>query len=83
MAYCERSFHQAGDSSAEELASATQLSGPVLPISAAKPVPEIVEITDELKEAKGYYKLRLEQMNKRLAGIRKKRAAEAEKEEKK
>ena len=44
---------------------------------------DVVTITDELKANKAYSKLRLERMNERLTGVRKKRAAEAEKEEKK
>eukprot|EP00271_Cylindrocystis_brebissonii_P012412 TRINITY_DN30934_c0_g1_i1.p1 TRINITY_DN30934_c0_g1~~TRINITY_DN30934_c0_g1_i1.p1 ORF type:complete len:208 (-),score=56.02 TRINITY_DN30934_c0_g1_i1:391-1014(-) len=74
---------KAGDSALEELANATQLVGALLPSSAPPGVTEIVEITDEMKEVKAYARLRLERMNKRLQGIRKKRAAEAEKEEKK
>jgi len=74
---------QAGDSSAEELSSVTQLTGPVLPIVKPRPTAEIVSITDEMKAEKGYYKLRQERMNERLVGIRKKRAEAAEKDEKK
>jgi large subunit ribosomal protein L13e len=74
---------KAGDSSAEELSSATQLKGPVMPITSSVAVPEIVEITDAMKEVVAYQKLRLERMNKRMDGKRKKKAAEAEKEEKK
>lgn len=35
-----------------------------------------------LQEEKAYYKLRLERVNKKLVGVRAKRAAEAEAEEK-
>eukprot|EP00897_Mesotaenium_endlicherianum_P002972 jgi/Mesen1/2702/ME000167S01847 len=74
---------KAGDATAEELASVTQLTGPILAIPQDKAVSEIVEITDEMKANKAYYKLRLERMNKRMLGRRNKKAAEAEKEEKK
>ncbi|KAL3678290.1 hypothetical protein R1sor_021246 [Riccia sorocarpa] len=74
---------KAGDSTPEELASATQLQGPVLPIQNPRSVVELVSITEEMKNAKAYAKLRLERMNARLVGKRKKRAAEAEKDEKK
>lgn len=74
---------QAGDASAEELASVTQLTGAVIPIVKPRPTAEIVSITDEMKAQKGYYKLRQERMNERLVGIRKKKAEAAEKEDKK
>jgi len=74
---------KAGDSTAEDLASATQLQGPVLPIAHPKPAAELVAITGEMKGVKAYSQLRLERMNARLVGKRKKRAAEAEKDEKK
>ncbi|KAL2652121.1 hypothetical protein R1flu_020249 [Riccia fluitans] len=74
---------KAGDSTAEELASVTQLQGPVLPIVNQKPTVELVTITEDMKAVKAYSKLRVERMNARLVGIRKKKAAEAEKEEKK
>eukprot|EP00246_Nothoceros_aenigmaticus_P006602 TRINITY_DN195_c0_g2_i1.p1 TRINITY_DN195_c0_g2~~TRINITY_DN195_c0_g2_i1.p1 ORF type:complete len:207 (+),score=35.21 TRINITY_DN195_c0_g2_i1:50-670(+) len=74
---------KSGDSSAEELSSATQLQGPVLPI--VKPRPEIglVAVDADLLAGNAYRKLRLERMNARLVGRRKKKALEAEKEEKK
>jgi len=74
---------KAGDSSAEELSSVTQLNGPVLPIVKPRPTAEIVSITDEMKAQKGFYKLRQERMNERLVGVRKKKAEAAEKDEKK
>ncbi|EPS71909.1 hypothetical protein M569_02849 [Genlisea aurea] len=74
---------KAGDSTAEELASATQVSGPVLPIVGEKPNVELVKVTEELKSFRAYDKLRVERMNKRHAGKRAKKAAEAEKDEKK
>ena len=74
---------QSGDATSEELASAMQVQGPVLPIVHVKPAVDLVSITDELKSNKAYYKLRMERVNAKLVGIRKKRAAEAEKDEKK
>ncbi|MCO5560832.1 hypothetical protein L7F22_014452 [Adiantum nelumboides] len=74
---------KAADSSQEELASAMQIQGPAIPIVREKPIVKVVVITDEMKASKAYSKLRLERMNKKLAGVHKKRAAEAEKEEKK
>ncbi|EFJ35936.1 hypothetical protein SELMODRAFT_165483 [Selaginella moellendorffii] len=70
-----------GDSQPEVLSTATQFQGPVLPIVPKKPEVGIVTVTDEMKAVKAYQKLRIEQTNKRLVGIRAKKAAEAEKEE--
>ncbi|KAH7435515.1 hypothetical protein KP509_06G067700 [Ceratopteris richardii] len=78
-----RRSKKAGDSSPEELANAMQIQGPSIPIIREKPCVEIVPITHEMKSGKAYSKLRLERMNERLMGVRKKRAAEAEKDEKK
>ena len=44
---------------------------------------EVVKVTDDMKAFKAYAKLRVERMNQRHIGARQKRAAEAEKEEKK
>ncbi|XP_055812320.1 60S ribosomal protein L13-1 [Solanum dulcamara] len=74
---------KAGDSSAEELANATQVQGPYLPIVREQPAIELVKVTDEMKSFKAYGKLRIERTNARHVGVRLKRAAEAEKEEKK
>jgi len=74
---------KAGDSSQEELATATQVQGAYMPISQEKPSVEIIKVTDEMKNFKAYAKLRVERMNKRLVGVRMKKAAEAEKDEKK
>eukprot|EP00850_Spirogloea_muscicola_P006683 SM000032S12067 [mRNA] locus=s32:321813:323081:+ [translate_table: standard] len=74
---------KAGDSSAEELANATQLTTPVLHITKEKYVPEIVEITEEMRSFKAYQKLRIERVNAKLQGKRKRKAELAEKEEKK
>ncbi|RDX84325.1 hypothetical protein CR513_34639, partial [Mucuna pruriens] len=73
----------AGDSTPEELANATQVQGSYLPIVREKPSVELVKVTDEMKAVKAYYKLRLERTNKRHYGARLKKAAEAEKEDKK
>ena len=74
---------KAGDASAEELKTATQLKGALLPITkAAAPALEKVAITDALRAEKAYATLRLERMNARMTGIRAKRAAEAAAEEK-
>lgn len=74
---------QSGDSSPEELATATQVQGSYLPITREKPTVELVKVTQEMKSFKAYDKLRLERMNERHVGARLKKAAEAEKEEKK
>nr|ABR18061.1 unknown [Picea sitchensis] len=74
---------KAGDSSQEELATATQVQGTYMPISQEKPSVDIIKVTDEMKNFKAYAKLRVERMNKRLVGARMKKAAEAEKDEKK
>lgn len=76
-------MNQAGDSTPEELATATQVQGPVLPIARELPAVELVKVTEEMKSFNAYSKLRLERTNKRHLGARLKRAAEAEKEEKK
>ncbi|XP_068645680.1 large ribosomal subunit protein eL13z-like [Aristolochia californica] len=72
-----------GDSSREELASATQVQGEYLPISVEEPQLEFVNVTAEMKAFKAYRKLRIERTNERHYASRLKRAAEAEKEEKK
>ncbi|GBG91453.1 hypothetical protein CBR_g52408 [Chara braunii] len=69
-----------GDSSPEEVANATQYTGPLLPVSNATVATEITTITPEMQAFKAYYKLRLERMNARMAGVRKKRAAEEDKD---
>ncbi|CAL9205208.1 unnamed protein product [Musa hybrid cultivar] len=71
------------NSSLEELATATQVQGPYLPIVREQPSVELVKVTDEMKSFKAYAKLRVERMNERQVGARMKKAAEAEKEEKK
>ncbi|KAK2639914.1 hypothetical protein Ddye_027709 [Dipteronia dyeriana] len=74
---------KAGDSAPEELATATQVQGPYMPIALEKPTVELVKVTPEMKSFKAYDKLRVERTNERHLGVRLKRAAEAEKEEKK
>ncbi|KAI3893293.1 hypothetical protein MKW92_016509 [Papaver armeniacum] len=74
---------KAGDSTPEELATATQVTGSFMPIVPERPAFDLVKVTDEMKSVKGYAKLRLERMNAKHVGVRAKRAAEAEKEEKK
>jgi len=74
---------KAGDSSPEELATATQVQGKYLTITQEKPSFELIKVTDEMKNFKAYGKLRVERMNKRLVGVRLKKAGEAEKDEKK
>ncbi|KAG2699151.1 hypothetical protein I3843_07G178600 [Carya illinoinensis] len=78
-----RSKSKAGDSAPEELATATQVQGPYLPIVRERPSVELVKITEEMKSFRAYDKLRIERTNTRHVGVRMKRAAEAEKEEKK
>ncbi|KAJ1390854.1 Ribosomal protein L13e [Sesbania bispinosa] len=72
-----------GDSAPEELATATQVQGLYMPIVRERPSVEFTKVTDEMKSFKAYYKLRLERTNQRHMGARLKKAAEAEKEEKK
>ncbi|PIA28391.1 hypothetical protein AQUCO_07000014v1 [Aquilegia coerulea] len=74
---------KAGDSSPEELATATQVQGTYMPIVQEKPTFELVKPTAEMKAFKAYAKLRIERTNEKHFGARLKRAAEAEKEEKK
>ena len=52
-------------------------------IGLEKPSVELVKITEDLKSFKAYDKIRIERTNARHVGARLKRAAEAEKEEKK
>jgi large subunit ribosomal protein L13e len=55
----------------------------VLPIARSKPELETAAVTAEMKAAKAYATIRMERMNRRMAGIREKRAREAAAEEKK
>ncbi|KAK6141899.1 hypothetical protein DH2020_024361 [Rehmannia glutinosa] len=54
---------KAGDSTPEELATATQVVGPYLPIVREKPTVELVKVTGEMKSFKAYDNLRLERTN--------------------
>ena len=54
-----------------------------MPILREKPATELVKVTEEMKSFNAFAKIRLERTNKRHQGARLKRAAEAEKEEKK
>ncbi|CAA7411114.1 unnamed protein product [Spirodela intermedia] len=74
---------KAGDSAPEELATVSQVHGEFLPVEGGKPSVELVKVTDEMKAFKAYAKIRVERMNQRQVGARLKKAAEAEKEEKK
>jgi large subunit ribosomal protein L13e len=75
---------QAVDSTLEELANATQVQGDYMAIaSGEKRLVEVVKVTDKMKAFKAYDKIRVERMNKRQLGAHLKKAAEAEKEEKK
>jgi large subunit ribosomal protein L13e len=74
---------KAGDSAPEELATATQVTGEYMPIVPEKRSVELVKVTDEMKSFKAYGKLRVERMNQCQIGNRIKKAAEAEKDEKK
>ncbi|GAB4858203.1 60S ribosomal protein L13B [Ancistrocladus abbreviatus] len=74
---------KAGDSTPEELATTTQVHGSYMPIAGEKPSVELVKVSDEMKSFNAYAKLRLERMNERHMGARLKKAAEAEKDDKK
>ncbi|KAL8543906.1 hypothetical protein ACS0TY_004454 [Phlomoides rotata] len=50
---------KAGDSSPEELATATQVMGPSLPIVHKKPTVELVKVSKDMKSFRTYDKLRL------------------------
>ena len=54
-----------------------------MPITREKVAMELVKVTSDMKAFKAYDNIRLERTNKRHAGARAKRAADAEKEEKK
>ncbi|XP_057774109.1 60S ribosomal protein L13-1-like isoform X1 [Salvia miltiorrhiza] len=77
LLYAHPFLFQAGDSTPEELATATQVAGPYMPIVREKPTMDLVKVTEEMKLFKAYDKLRLERTNARHVGVRAKRAAEA------
>ncbi|KAL1767810.1 60S ribosomal protein L13 [Sigmodon hispidus] len=66
-----------GDSSAEELKLATQLTGPVMPIRNVYKKEKARVITEEEKNFKAFASLRMVRANVRLFGIQAKRAKEA------
>ncbi|XP_006860161.1 PREDICTED: 60S ribosomal protein L13 isoform X2 [Elephantulus edwardii] len=66
-----------GDSSAEELKLATQLTGPVMPIRNVYKKEKARVITQEEKDFKAFASLRMARAHARLFGIRAKRAKEA------
>nr|8G60_LL Chain LL, eL13 [Homo sapiens]8G6J_LL Chain LL, eL13 [Homo sapiens] len=66
-----------GDSSAEELKLATQLTGPVMPVRNVYKKEKARVITEEEKNFKAFASLRMARANARLFGIRAKRAKEA------
>ncbi|KAL1768800.1 60S ribosomal protein L13 [Sigmodon hispidus] len=66
-----------GNSSAEELKLATQLTGPVMPIRNVYKKEKARVITEEEKNFKAFASLRMARANARLFGIRAKRAKEA------
>ncbi|KAI0529044.1 hypothetical protein KFK09_001589 [Dendrobium nobile] len=59
------------------------VKGDYMPFVLDKPSVEMVKVTDEMKAFKAYGKLCVQRMNARQVGARLKKAAEAEKEEKK
>mmetsp|Transcript_12123 Transcript_12123/g.36961 ORF Transcript_12123/g.36961 Transcript_12123/m.36961 type:complete len:207 (+) Transcript_12123:82-702(+) len=73
---------KSGDASKDDMSTATQYIGKVLPITQPKPEIESRAITDEEKNSRVYSKLRLERTNKKYKGIRDKRQKEKEEEEK-
>ncbi|KAI4533018.1 hypothetical protein MG293_016037 [Ovis ammon polii] len=66
-----------GDSSAEELKLATQLTGPVMPIRNVYKKEKARVIPEEGKNFKAFASLRMARANTRLFGIQAKRAKEA------
>lgn len=54
-----------------------------MPIGVERAPVELVKVTEEMKSFKAYDKIRIERTNARHVGARLKKAAEAEKEEKK
>ncbi|XP_020596967.1 60S ribosomal protein L13-1-like [Phalaenopsis equestris] len=74
---------KAVDSAPEELDTATQVKASALPIVHRRPSVELLKVTEEMKAFRAHEKLRVERMNARQVGARLKKAAEAEKEEKK
>ncbi|KAG1656214.1 hypothetical protein FOA52_008446 [Chlamydomonas sp. UWO 241] len=68
---------KAFEGSAADVSNATQSKAAVLaPITKAKHVMEFVKVTSDMKAGSQYGKLRQERSNKRLIGVRAKKAAE-------
>merc|ERR1712094_90887 len=65
---------KAGDASAEELQTATQLGGTTVMPPKKAPTLKMVALDSEQKNNKAFAKLRVERMNQRMVGIRHKRA---------
>ena len=65
-----------GEAKKEELAMAAQLEGKLMPIQKTTAEIEVRPITNDDRAKTAYRSLRIEKSNKKLEGIRKKRAAE-------
>mmetsp|Transcript_42693 Transcript_42693/g.56369 ORF Transcript_42693/g.56369 Transcript_42693/m.56369 type:complete len:215 (+) Transcript_42693:36-680(+) len=70
------SHPKTGDSPPEELALATQATGPLFPISAPAAETAFEAVTPEMAATNPFRILRIERTNRRMAGLRAKRAAE-------
>lgn len=71
------------ESSMEEVKTATQAVGQIMPPVKEKPTLEFAEITEEMRKFHPYTKLRIAQTNQKLAAKRAKRAEEAAEKTKK
>eukprot|EP00892_Ulva_mutabilis_P001028 jgi/Ulvmu1/10926/UM007_0105.1 len=69
---------KAGDSPADELAAVQQVMGTVMPIQTTAPTMEYGKVTSDMLKQRAYAKLRVERMNAKREGLRKKRASDAE-----
>merc|ERR1711902_162966 len=67
-----------GDSTPEELSKAVQLAGAVMPVKPVVKRARAMAVTDELKNFQAFQTIRQARSFKKLAGIRAKRAADAE-----
>lgn len=65
-----------GEAAKDDLAMAAQLEGKLMPIVKADAKIEVRKITDEDRAKTAYRSLRIERVNKRMDGMRKKREAE-------
>uniref|UniRef100_A0A8C5R4V3 60S ribosomal protein L13 n=1 Tax=Leptobrachium leishanense TaxID=445787 RepID=A0A8C5R4V3_9ANUR len=74
-------INRRGDSSAEELKMATQLTGPIMPIRSVFKKEKARVITEDEKNFKAFASLRMARANARLFGLRAKRAKEAAEQE--